>query len=55
MVDPELDTIKIYRRVAGEFARGAELSAERGHTVTTPLLPGLSIRLTDIFKPPLQS
>src|SRR5262249_35803215 len=38
VVDPELETIKIYRRPGDSFERAAELSAERGDRLTTPLL-----------------
>jgi len=53
IVDPELDAIKIYRRVEGAFARVAELSAEAGETLTTPLLPGFSVSLADVFASPV--
>ena len=53
IVDPELDTIKIYRRVEGSFARAAELSAEAGDSLTTPLLPELSLLLADVFSSPI--
>ena len=55
VVDPELDAIKIYRRAAGAFARVAELSAEAGDSVTTPLLPQLSVPLADVFSAPIRS
>jgi len=53
IVDPELDTIKVYRQVEGAFARVAELSAEADDTLTTPLLPGWSVALTKIFAEPI--
>jgi Uma2 family endonuclease len=62
VVDPELDTIKICRRteqpgpepVERAFTRVAELSLEdrAAAALTTPLFPGLSMPLTDIFAPP---
>ncbi len=52
IVDPELDAIKIYRHVDGAFARVAELSAERDDVLSTPLLPGLSVKLTAVFGSP---
>ncbi len=52
VVDPELDAIKIYRRVEGAFARVAELGAEAGDTLTTPLLPGFSVKLAAVFESP---
>jgi hypothetical protein len=51
-VDPELDTIKIYRLAGGTFERVAELSVEHNETLTTPLLPAFSAMLTDVFASP---
>ena len=53
VVDPELETIKIYRRVGDAFVRAAELSVEQADALTTPLLPELSIPLADVFAFPL--
>ena len=53
IVDPELDTIKVYRHVDEAFTRTAELSAERGDVLTTPLLPGFSVPLPEIFSSPI--
>ena len=53
MVDPELDTIKVYRRGNGVFARAAEVTAEAGDILTTPLLPEFSVSLADLFAMPL--
>ena len=53
VVDPELDTIKIYRRAEESFVRVAELSVEHGDTLTTPLLPELAIPLADVFASPM--
>jgi Uma2 family endonuclease len=52
VVDPELDAIKVYRGVEGTFSRVAELSAEHGDLLTTPLLPEWSASLTKIFASP---
>ena len=52
VVDPELETTKIYRRVGDAFLRAAELSVEQAHTLTTPLLPEFSILLADVFASP---
>ena len=52
VVDPELDTIKVYRRDAGVFARAAELTAEAGDILTTPLLPEFSVSAMDLFAMP---
>ena len=53
VVDPELDAIKIYRRIADAFARVAELSVEGGDALTTPLLPDFSVPLAEIFASPI--
>ena len=50
VVDPEIDTIRVYRREADGFARVVELSAEAGDVLTTPLLPGLEIPLSRVFR-----
>ncbi|HEY3130560.1 MAG TPA: Uma2 family endonuclease [Acidobacteriota bacterium] len=50
IVDPELETIKIYRLTDKRFARQAELSREAGDALSTPLLPGLQIPLSEIFR-----
>lgn len=48
--DPELDLIKMFRRVReGHLPRVAELTLEDRHVLETPLLPGLSIRLNHLF------
>jgi Uma2 family endonuclease len=50
VVDPEIDTIRVYRREAEAFARVVELSAEANDVLTTPLLPGLEIPLSRVFR-----
>ena len=52
VIDPELNTIKVYRRVQDAFARVAELSAEHADMLTTPLLPGFSVTLAEVFESP---
>ena len=52
VVDPELDAIKVYRRAGGVFTRAAELTAEAGDILTTPLLPEFSVALAEIFAEP---
>jgi Uma2 family endonuclease len=49
IVDPDLDTIKVYRRSGGGFGPAAELTAEACDTLTTPLLAEFSVSLTDLF------
>jgi Uma2 family endonuclease len=52
VVDPELDTVKIYRQASAGFVRAGELGAERGDILTTPLLPGFSVALAKLFASP---
>ena len=53
VVDPDLDAIKIYRRLDHAFARIAELTVEHGDVLTTPLLPDFSATLSEIFAAPV--
>ena len=53
VVDPELDTIKIYRRVEQAFVRISELSTERQDVLTTALLPDFSVTLSELFASPI--
>jgi Uma2 family endonuclease len=53
VVDPELDAVKVYRRDGGVFARAAELTAEAGDILTTPLLPDFSVSVADLFAMPV--
>jgi Uma2 family endonuclease len=50
VIDPEIDTIKVYRRAGDRYERVAELSLENGDVLTTPLLPGLDLPLAKIFE-----
>jgi len=50
VVDPELDVVRVYRREGERFGRPLELSREAGDTLTTPLLPGLTLPLERIFR-----
>ncbi len=50
IVDPELETVKLYRMTDQGYVRAAELSQETGDTLTTPLLPDLRIALLQIFE-----
>jgi Uma2 family endonuclease len=50
VLDPEIDVVRVYLRGADGFERPVELSAEAGEVLTTPLLPGLSLPLTRIFR-----
>lgn len=48
IVDPNNDTMILLELTNGEYAERAILTAD--DTLTTPLLPGLSIRLADVFR-----
>jgi Uma2 family endonuclease len=51
LVDPELDTVQVFRpSVDGKLARVAEPSAEDGDVLTTPLLLGCEIGLRELFR-----
>jgi Uma2 family endonuclease len=53
VVDPDIDTIKVYRRAAdGTFPRVAELAAADDDVLQTPLLPGFSVKLRELFAQP---
>lgn len=52
VVDPDLDLIKVYRLIDGRYVRVAELTLGAGDVLTTPLLPGLELPLTEIFAEP---
>jgi Uma2 family endonuclease len=50
VIDPELDVVRVHRRSGERFDRAVELSHERGHQLTSPLLPGLTLSLELIFR-----
>lgn len=51
IVNPELNLIKVFRRSAdGSFPRVAERSAEAKDALETPLLPGFSLSLFELFR-----
>ncbi len=50
IVDPDIDVVKVHRRAEdGGFPRVAELSAANDDALQTPLLPGFSLRLRELF------
>ena len=49
IVDPEADTVKVYRREGEAFARPLLLAAASGDRLTSPLLPGLALSLVELF------
>jgi Uma2 family endonuclease len=51
LVDPELDTVQVFRPSPdGRLARVAELTAEDDDHLASPLLPGCTIALRDLFR-----
>ena len=50
VVDPETDVVRVYRRSDEGFGRAIELSRDAGDVLATPLLPGLDLQLTRIFR-----
>ena len=50
IVDPEAETVKVFRRGAeGPFGRPQLLTLRDGDTLATPLLPGLEMPLGEVF------
>jgi Uma2 family endonuclease len=49
VVDPELETVKIFRRTQQGYGRAVELSKEANDILTTELLAGFDLALTKIF------
>ncbi len=51
LVDPDLNAVTVHRRTAdGAFPVVAHLTADRQHTLETPLVPGWSVALTRLFR-----
>ncbi len=48
-VDPEIETVKIYRRTESGFDRVGEYFKENGDAFSPPLLSGLSVSLEAVF------
>lgn len=51
VVDPALGVVKVYRMENGRYHRAAELSAEAGDALTSPLLPEFRLELAGLFAP----
>ena len=49
IVDPKIDLVRVYRRKEDRFERPVELSRAAGDVLTTALLPGLELPLSEIF------
>jgi Uma2 family endonuclease len=50
IVDPALDTVKVYRNPEGGYERVGQLCAEDEDTLTTPLLSDWALPLTELFR-----
>lgn len=50
VVDPALESVKVYREPEGGYERVAERTAEHEDTLSTPLLPDWQLPLTDLFR-----
>ncbi|MCA9458433.1 MAG: Uma2 family endonuclease [Nitrospira sp.] len=50
IIDPELDSVKLYRLQDGRYSAPQELSTEQSQAaLTTPLLQGFSLSLHEVF------
>ncbi|MEA2601740.1 MAG: hypothetical protein QOF89_2732 [Acidobacteriota bacterium] len=49
MLDPDRNSVRVYRRIGNRLRLVAELSAAAGDVLKTPLLPGLELKLSEIF------
>jgi len=49
MLDPDRRTAKIFRRIGKRLQLAASLATESGDVLTTPLLPGLAVPLSEIL------
>ena len=50
IVDPEVDSITVYRRDGERYVRAAMLTLEAGDSLTTPVFPSLSLPLVSVFR-----
>lgn len=50
IVDPEIEAVRVYRRDGEHFGRAIELVRESQDTLETPLLAGLAMPLSRIFR-----
>ncbi|MCZ6802229.1 MAG: Uma2 family endonuclease [Nitrospirae bacterium] len=49
IIDPELETVKVYQLFAQGYSRTAELSIENSETLTSPLFPDWHLPLRALF------
>lgn len=50
IIDPDLDTVKVYRMVNQAYTRAIELTLEAQDRVTNPLFPGWELPLKELFQ-----
>ena len=50
LVDPEAETVKVFRREGERYGRAALLSLREGDVLSSPLLPGLEVPLAAVFE-----
>jgi Uma2 family endonuclease len=50
IIDPDVDAVRVYRLVAGEYQRVVELTLEHGDVLRTPIIPELELPLAKIFE-----
>lgn len=50
VVDPEEETVQVFRLGEGGYGGGEVLSAERGDGLTSAILPGLRLALASVFQ-----
>jgi Uma2 family endonuclease len=50
IADPQRRAVRVFRRSGAGFVAPQEFSAAAGDVLTTPLLPGLTIRVSEIFE-----
>ena len=48
--DPELETVKIFKLAHQKYSRALELSKEANDALTTEILPGFRVALSEIFE-----
>jgi Uma2 family endonuclease len=49
-VDPDVDVVQVYKREHERFAPPVEFSIGHNNVLATPLLPGLELPLSRIFR-----
>ena len=50
IVDPDLETLTVYRARDDRFARIGELSLEANDALSSPMFPGLDLPLSSVFR-----